>query len=123
MFRYDETSRREALISIDQVTPSLRVVLVHPWLMHWMLQRLAYGATVSGNKRPRKILFFPEGSWTNGQCLISFKTAAFRLGFPVLPFALEYPHQNLNIAGVGRAASCIFMVRIMLQVRTVCSSC
>ena len=61
------------------------------------------------------MLFFPEGSWTNGHCLISFKTAAFRLGFPVLPFALQYPYENLNIAGVGRAASCFFMLRTMLQ--------
>lgn len=92
--RQDETSRREALTTIDQC--------------------LTRSQNTGSTRRP--MLFFPEGAWTNGQCIISFKTAAFRLGFPVLPFALSYPHANLNIAGVGRAGNCFFMFRMMMQV-------
>ncbi|GBG27091.1 Lysophospholipid acyltransferase LPEAT1 [Hondaea fermentalgiana] len=53
-------------------------------------------AIFSRVKSPRKdekqpLLVFPEGTTTNGTCLLQFKTGAFRPGTPVLPVVLEFP--------------------------------
>lgn len=37
------------------------------------------------------LLIFPEGTTTNGSCLLQFKTGAFRPGLPVLPVVIEFP--------------------------------
>eukprot|EP01104_Vermistella_antarctica_P018840 TRINITY_DN7140_c0_g1_i1.p1 TRINITY_DN7140_c0_g1~~TRINITY_DN7140_c0_g1_i1.p1 ORF type:complete len:581 (-),score=139.48 TRINITY_DN7140_c0_g1_i1:8-1750(-) len=42
------------------------------------------------------ILLFPEGTTTNGKCLIAFKLGAFYAGCPVQPVAIRYPHLNFD---------------------------
>ncbi|XP_052487421.1 lysophospholipid acyltransferase LPEAT1 isoform X2 [Gossypium raimondii] len=45
-----------------------------------------------------KILLFPEGTTTNGDYLISFKTGAFLARAPVVPVILKYPYQRFSPA-------------------------
>lgn len=40
-----------------------------------------------------QLLVFPEGTTTNGSCLISFKPGAFIPGRPVQPIIVEYPNR------------------------------
>ncbi|XP_021718685.1 lysophospholipid acyltransferase LPEAT1-like isoform X2 [Chenopodium quinoa] len=44
------------------------------------------------------MLIFPEGTTTNGNFLLPFKTGAFRAGAPVLPVILKYPYQRFSPA-------------------------
>eukprot|EP00884_Botryococcus_braunii_P016948 jgi/Botrbrau1/3937/Bobra.0365s0012.1 len=41
-------------------------------------------------KGTRPLLLFPEGTTTNGRCLLPFKTGAFLAGAPVLPVIIKY---------------------------------
>ncbi|KAG9391326.1 Lysophospholipid acyltransferase-like [Carpediemonas membranifera] len=41
---------------------------------------------------------FPEGSTTNGKWLMPFRPGIFRLGMPVQPVLLHYPHKRCNVA-------------------------
>ncbi|KHG28279.1 Lysophosphatidylcholine acyltransferase 1 [Gossypium arboreum] len=45
-----------------------------------------------------KILLFPQGTTTNGDYLISFKTGAFLARAPVVPVILKYPYQRFSPA-------------------------
>ena len=42
------------------------------------------------------VLFFPEGTTTNGKALISFKSGAFIPGVPVQPCIVRYPYRNFD---------------------------
>ncbi|XP_010684033.2 lysophospholipid acyltransferase LPEAT1 isoform X1 [Beta vulgaris subsp. vulgaris] len=44
------------------------------------------------------MLIFPEGTTTNGNFLLPFKTGAFLAGAPVLPVILRYPYQRFSPA-------------------------
>uniref|UniRef100_A0A7C9AV60 Phospholipid/glycerol acyltransferase domain-containing protein n=1 Tax=Opuntia streptacantha TaxID=393608 RepID=A0A7C9AV60_OPUST len=44
------------------------------------------------------MLLFPEGTTTNGDFLLPFKTGAFIAGAPVLPVILNYPYQRFSPA-------------------------
>ncbi|TYI75539.1 hypothetical protein E1A91_D06G012400v1 [Gossypium mustelinum] len=44
------------------------------------------------------MLLFPEGTTTNGDYLLSFKTGAFLAGAPVMPVILRYPYQRFSPA-------------------------
>ncbi|KAL6063825.1 Lysophosphatidylcholine acyltransferase 2 [Balamuthia mandrillaris] len=44
-----------------------------------------------------KVLLFPEGTCTNGTCLISFKLGAFSPGEPVQPAVVRYPFKYADI--------------------------
>ncbi|XP_051139937.1 lysophospholipid acyltransferase LPEAT1 isoform X2 [Andrographis paniculata] len=50
------------------------------------------------NKLAPKMLLFPEGTTTNGDYLLPFKTGAFLAKVPVLPFILRYPYQRFSPA-------------------------
>ncbi|KAL0432440.1 UNVERIFIED_CONTAM: Lysophospholipid acyltransferase LPEAT1 [Sesamum latifolium] len=50
------------------------------------------------NKLAPKIMLFPEGTTTNGDYLLPFKTGAFLAKAPVLPVILRYPHQRFSPA-------------------------
>lgn len=57
------------------------------------------------DKSAPPMMLFPEGTTTNGEYLLPFKTGAFLAGAPVLPVILRYPFQRLSpawesIAGV-----------------------
>ncbi|XP_019153333.1 PREDICTED: lysophospholipid acyltransferase LPEAT1-like isoform X2 [Ipomoea nil] len=45
-----------------------------------------------------KIMLFPEGTTTNGDFLLPFKTGAFLSKAPVLPVILRYPYQRFSPA-------------------------
>jgi 1-acyl-sn-glycerol-3-phosphate acyltransferase len=51
-------------------------------------ERASAGATAS---RDPPLLIFPEGTTTNGLCLIAWERGAFAPGRPVLPVAISYP--------------------------------
>ncbi|KAI3460303.1 hypothetical protein Pfo_016966 [Paulownia fortunei] len=60
------------------------------------------------NKFAPKMLLFPEGTTTNGDYLLPFKTGAFLAKAPVLPVILRYPYQRFSpawesISGVRHA--------------------
>ncbi|XP_021612847.1 lysophospholipid acyltransferase LPEAT1 isoform X3 [Manihot esculenta] len=44
------------------------------------------------------MILFPEGTTTNGDFLLPFKTGAFLAGTPVLPVILRYPYQRFSPA-------------------------
>ncbi|GFQ01247.1 lysophospholipid acyltransferase lpeat1 [Phtheirospermum japonicum] len=50
------------------------------------------------NKSAPRILLFPEGTTTNGDYLLPFKTGAFLAKAPVLPVILRYPFQRFSPA-------------------------
>lgn len=50
------------------------------------------------NKDAPLMLLFPEGTTTNGDFLLPFKTGAFIAGAPVLPVILKYPYQRFSPA-------------------------
>lgn len=50
------------------------------------------------NKSAPTIMLFPEGTTTNGDYLLTFKTGAFLAGTPVLPVILKYPYERFSVA-------------------------
>ncbi|XP_010539547.1 PREDICTED: lysophospholipid acyltransferase LPEAT1-like isoform X2 [Tarenaya hassleriana] len=50
------------------------------------------------NKSAPTIMLFPEGTTTNGDYLLTFKTGAFLAGTPVLPVILKYPYSRFSLA-------------------------
>ncbi|KAK4390670.1 Lysophospholipid acyltransferase LPEAT1 [Sesamum angolense] len=50
------------------------------------------------NKFAPKMMLFPEGTTTNGDYLLPFKTGAFLAKAPVLPVILRYPYQRFSPA-------------------------
>ncbi|KAK6130962.1 hypothetical protein DH2020_035288 [Rehmannia glutinosa] len=50
------------------------------------------------NKFAPKMMLFPEGTTTNGDYLLPFKTGAFLAKTPVLPIILRYPFQRFSPA-------------------------
>ncbi|KAJ6244288.1 lysophosphatidylcholine acyltransferase 1 [Anaeramoeba flamelloides] len=48
------------------------------------------------------LCIFPEGTTSNGKCIVSFKMGAFSAGYPLHPIILKYkpkfPFKNVNIA-------------------------
>uniref|UniRef100_A0A1J3DPJ0 Lysophospholipid acyltransferase LPEAT1 n=1 Tax=Noccaea caerulescens TaxID=107243 RepID=A0A1J3DPJ0_NOCCA len=50
------------------------------------------------NKSAPTIMLFPEGTTTNGDYLLTFKTGAFLAGTPVLPVILKYPCERFSAA-------------------------
>ncbi|KAJ0231764.1 hypothetical protein HA466_0296280 [Hirschfeldia incana] len=50
------------------------------------------------NKSAPTIMLFPEGTTTNGDYLLTFKTGAFLAGTPVLPVILKYPYERFSAA-------------------------
>lgn len=50
------------------------------------------------NKSAPIMLLFPEGTTTNGDFLLPFKSGAFLSGAPVQPVILRYPYQRLSPA-------------------------
>ncbi|XP_037495302.1 lysophospholipid acyltransferase LPEAT1 isoform X2 [Jatropha curcas] len=50
------------------------------------------------NKNAPIMMLFPEGTTTNGDFLLPFKTGAFLAGAPVLPVILRYPYQRFSPA-------------------------
>ncbi|XP_078149036.1 lysophospholipid acyltransferase LPEAT1-like isoform X2 [Carex rostrata] len=50
------------------------------------------------NRQYPPVMIFPEGTTTNGEYLLPFKTGAFLGGAPVLPMITKYPYQRLSLA-------------------------
>ncbi|XVF63910.1 hypothetical protein PTKIN_Ptkin09bG0124400 [Pterospermum kingtungense] len=50
------------------------------------------------NKSAPMMMLFPEGTTTNGDFLLPFKTGAFLAGAPVVPVTLRYPYQRFSPA-------------------------
>ncbi|KAJ3687000.1 hypothetical protein LUZ61_016164 [Rhynchospora tenuis] len=50
------------------------------------------------NRHCPVVMIFPEGTTTNGEYLLPFKTGAFLGGAPVLPIIIKYPYQRLSLA-------------------------
>ncbi|XP_021283714.1 lysophospholipid acyltransferase LPEAT1 isoform X2 [Herrania umbratica] len=50
------------------------------------------------NKSAPMMMLFPEGTTTNGDFLLPFKTGAFLAGAPVVPVILRYPYERFSPA-------------------------
>ncbi|KAG7029373.1 Lysophospholipid acyltransferase LPEAT1, partial [Cucurbita argyrosperma subsp. argyrosperma] len=50
------------------------------------------------NSSAPMMMLFPEGTTTNGEFLLPFKTGAFLSRAPVLPLILRYPYQRFSLA-------------------------
>lgn len=56
----------------------------------------------------------PEGTCSNGKCLMNFRTGAFVPGVAVLPLLIQYPHKRFNPAWTLQSAAVTFF-RILGQ--------
>ncbi|XP_048330949.1 lysophospholipid acyltransferase LPEAT1 isoform X2 [Ziziphus jujuba] len=65
------------------------------------------------NKSAPIMMLFPEGTTTNGDYLLPFKTGAFLAKAPVLPLILRYPYQRFSPAWDS-----ISGVRMSLQIKS-----
>ncbi|MCO5574882.1 hypothetical protein L7F22_028676 [Adiantum nelumboides] len=54
--------------------------------------------TAANDKEAPMMLLFPEGTTTNGDYLLPFKTGAFVAGTPVQPVILKYPYRRFSPA-------------------------
>ena len=61
------------------------------------------------------LLIFPEGTTTNGHCLVQFKKGAFSAGVPVQPVVLKYWSPCLNLGWCGDNSLGLLLWRMMLQ--------
>eukprot|EP01080_Neovahlkampfia_damariscottae_P005307 gene5307-8925_t len=50
-----------------------------------------------------RLLIFPEGTTTNGDALITFKSGAFYPGVPIQPILLKFPNNHWNPATPGNS--------------------
>ncbi|XP_030553659.2 LOW QUALITY PROTEIN: lysophospholipid acyltransferase LPEAT1-like [Rhodamnia argentea] len=64
------------------------------------------------NKDAPMMMLFPEGTTTNGDYLLPFKTGAFLAKAPVLPVILKYPYQRFSPAwdSISGARHVIFLL-------------
>lgn len=64
------------------------------------------------NRSAPIMMLFPEGTTTNGDFLLPFKTGAFLAGAPVLPVILRYPYQRFSPAwdSISGARHVIFLL-------------
>ncbi|KAG9147682.1 hypothetical protein Leryth_014853 [Lithospermum erythrorhizon] len=67
----------------------------------------------SSNRFPR-VLLFPEGTTTNGRCLLSFQLGAFIPGHPVQPVVVRYPHVHFDQSW-GRIPLAKLIFRMLTQ--------
>ncbi|KAK9826820.1 hypothetical protein WJX81_004146 [Elliptochloris bilobata] len=61
-------------------------------------ERVELAALTGPDPNLRPLLLFPEGTTTNGRCLLPFKTGAFLAGAPVRPVVLEYGADRVSAA-------------------------
>ena len=59
------------------------------------------------------MLLFPEGTTSNGQCLLSFRSGAFVAGLPVLPVVLRFRCGHLNPCWVAPHNNFMLFCRIV----------
>lgn len=45
-----------------------------------------------------KIVIFPEGTTTNGESMVAFRTGVFNAGVPVRPVCIRFPYRNFNLS-------------------------
>ncbi|KAI4320999.1 hypothetical protein MLD38_034423 [Melastoma candidum] len=50
------------------------------------------------DKEAPLVMLFPEGTTTNGDFLLPFRTGAFLSGVPVLPVIIRYPYERFSLA-------------------------
>ena len=53
-------------------------------------------ARAADHRFPSLIIIAPEGTTSNGKCILKFKTGAFVSKNPVLPVILSYPNKHIN---------------------------
>lgn len=97
-----------------------------------MKQRMeAVHAEEGPHRRP--ILLFPEGTTTNGDYLLPFRTGAFIAGVPVQPTILKYglvragrgsnPQCSVHVSDASIVCSWHLRVRVWLCRTTLCGKC
>ena len=57
-----------------------------------------------------RLLIFPEGTLTNGSCVVPFKLGAFEPLAPVQPLRLEYSNPHYSICDLGTVEGIAFML-------------
>jgi 1-acyl-sn-glycerol-3-phosphate acyltransferase len=57
-----------------------------------------------------RLLIFPEGTLTNGSCIVPFKLGAFEPLVPVQPLRLEYSNPHYSICDLGTVQGIAFML-------------
>lgn len=86
------------------------------WL--WRTRSLWCGTLNASERWPHRfppILIFPEGTTTNGHCLIDFKRGAFVPAVTVQPIVIKYPCHHYNPADTGRHSGNKSLFWLMLQ--------
>jgi 1-acyl-sn-glycerol-3-phosphate acyltransferase len=62
------------------------------------------------------LMLYPEGTTTNGKCLVQFKKGAFTAGKPVQPIVMQYSSTCLDVSANGDMANMVFgFFMMMLQ--------
>jgi len=62
-----------------------------------------------------QLLIFPEGTTSNGTCLLKFKPGAFQPGYPVQPICLKYPYRYFNVASFHNRSVFSSTVELLMQ--------
>ena len=57
-----------------------------------------------------RLLIFPEGTLTNGSCVVPFKLGAFEPLVPVQPLRIEYTNPHYSICDLGTVEGIAFML-------------
>lgn len=65
--------------------------------------------------RRRMVAVAPEGTLSNGSCLLKFRTGAFAAMAPVLPVVLRYPFRHHNPAWTLEVPPAVKVFRILTQ--------
>jgi len=81
-------------------------------------ERIKEHCETFGERHQSPLLIFPEGWVTNGETLVNFANGAFDPGAPVVPSALVYPADNLQIttSPMNWGGDGLFIFRLMFQV-------
>jgi lysophosphatidylcholine acyltransferase/lyso-PAF acetyltransferase len=63
-----------------------------------ILERVTNGGSPGGSAKGAwpKLFMAPEGTTTNGHCLVHFHSGAFIAGVPVVPAVIRYSHRFIN---------------------------
>ena len=73
-------------------------------------EKLRNMMNVATSSHLERLLIFPEGTLTNGSCVVPFKLGAFEPLVPVQPLRLEYTDPHYSICDLGTVEGIAFMM-------------
>ena len=115
---HDGVAKMPLIGTVAQALGCIFVDRFSPASRHQTKERIKEHCESYGERHHTPLLIYPEGWVTNGEALVSFATGAFDPGAPVVPTALVYPSENLQIttSPMNWGGDGLFIFRLMFQV-------